>query len=443
MNILIIGSGAREHAMAKALLRSPQKPRLYCCGNSYNPGLLALCEAYWVGNLSCLDEVLEAALKWGLDLVLIGPLAPLKEGLADALNNYDIPTVGPTQKLAQIETSNSFARQLLQKHAIAGAPLYRIFHDLDGVEAFLKQLGNHNYVIKANHLTLAKPVKLAGEHLQTLAEAYHYCETLVLEKQSFLIEEKLEGQTFSLVCVSDGSTILPLPLVQTYKRAFTGNQGPQTPGMGSYSASDHRLPFLKVTDIEAALHINQLTLKALQSEFNASYQGIFSGRFIATKDGVQVLKFSARLGELEALNLLAILDCDFVGLCQALVKSSLSQEKLSFAPFATVCKLAASEGYPEHPLKNTPLDLSSIQNQEQLYIASLNKMDNKLYSTSAHAFAFVGIADNLIQAEKLAEEEMQRARGRLFHRKDIGTYELIEASIRHMQNLRHSQVETV
>src|SRR5690242_2954938 len=148
MKILIIGSGAREHALAKALARSPQKPEIYCFGSTYNPGLLALAADYAVGDLCCLEEVLESAQKWRIHMAIIGPEAPLEVGLADHLAKNQIATIGPTKALAQIETSKAFTRNLLKKYNIPGSPDYRIFNELQGVQDFLKLLGSDNYVIK-------------------------------------------------------------------------------------------------------------------------------------------------------------------------------------------------------------------------------------------------------------------------------------------------------
>jgi len=443
MKTLLIGSGAREHAMAKALARSAQKPEIFCFATTYNPGLMELAQGYHVGDPCSSEEVLDMARKWRVNLALIGPEAPLESGIADALARQLIPTFGPTQALAQIETSKAFARHLLQKYKIPGCPQYQAFTDLTGVQDYLRQLGNNNYVIKANGLAGGKGVKVAGDHLHSLTEAYQYCVQLDRQGQGFLIEEKLLGQEFSLLCFTDGHTTVPMPLVQDHKRARVGNQGPNTGGMGSYTAANHRLPFLSDSDILTAQQINEQTVQALMEETGERYQGILYGGFMATQDGIRVIEFNARFGDPEALNLLAILDSDFLEVCQAILAGKLKPELIKFAPMATVCKYAVPEGYPDHPAKNQVVDLSAVRRPEQLYIAGLHKLDNKLFTTTSRAAAVVGRAKSIAQAEKLAEEEIKRIKGRLFHREDIGKNDLIQACIRHMQDLRHRKHTSV
>ncbi len=437
MNILIVGSGAREHAIVKALQRSPQKPVIFCCATTNNPGIQSLTKKYWVGDINHVDEVVRLAKEWQIEMVIIGPEAPLEQGLADVLWNSSIATIGPTKQLAQIETSKAFTRELQKKYQIPGSPAYRVFRDLDGVRDFLQHLGEGHYVIKANGLMSGKGVKVAGDHLHSLSEAYQFCQELHAQGQSFVIEEKLIGQEFSLLCFSDGNLLVAMPAVQDHKRAFVNDQGPNTGGMGSYSDANHRLPFLTETDIQKAQHINEATVTALTAEFRERYVGILYGSFIATKEGVRLIEFNARFGDPEAMNVLAILETDFVEICRAMVTGRLTRDKVRFANLATVCKYAVPEGYPEHPLKNSMIDVSKIKNQAQLYLAAVNEVNGKLYATGSRAVAVVGVAKTILEAEEIAEEEIKRVQGKLFHREDIGTKELINRRIQQMCELRH------
>ncbi|HSW70540.1 MAG TPA: phosphoribosylglycinamide synthetase C domain-containing protein, partial [Gammaproteobacteria bacterium] len=179
-------------------------------------------------------------------------------------------------------------------------------------------------------------------------------------------------------------------------------------------------------------------IQALMKEVGERYQGILYGGFMATKDGVRLIEFNARFGDPEALNLLAILESDFLEICQAIVIGKLKPELVKFAPLATVCKYAVPEGYPDHPLKNLVVDLSRIKKPEQLYIAGLQIVDNKLFTTGSRAVAVVGKAKSIPQAEKIAEEAIKHIQGRLYHREDIGKNDLIQACVRQMQALRHT-----
>jgi phosphoribosylamine--glycine ligase len=436
MKILIVGSGAREHALAKALARSPQKPEIYCCGTSNNPGIRALTRQYWIGDICNGETIVKQALQWEINLAIVGPEAPLEHGVADALWKNQIATIGPKKKLAQIETSKAFTRNLLKKYQAVGAVEFRAFNELWEVREYLEHLGSNQYVIKADGLMGGKGVKVGGEHLHTFNEAYKFCEELHAQGQPFVIEEKLVGQEFSLMCFCDGTRLIPMPIVQDHKRAYVDDLGPNTGGMGSYSLPNHSLPFLSEKDLETAHRINQAVITALTAEYREPYIGFLYGSFIATKKGVQLIEFNARLGDPEALNVLAILQSDFVKICQAMAAGTLSPEMVEFDKLATVCKYAVPDGYPDNALKDIPIDISAIKNREQVYLAAVNDVDEKLYATGSRAVAVVGIADSVLIAEEIAETEICRITGQLFHREDIGTRDLINRRIRQMQNLR-------
>lgn len=436
MKILIIGSGAREHAIAKALNRSPQKPEIFCCGTSSNPGIHHLANKYWVGDIGDVEEVVKLALNWQIDFAIIGPEAPLEKGLADILWDNKIPTIGPKKKLAQIETSKAFTRELLKKYQIPGSPIYRSFHDVEGVRTFLEELGEGNYVIKANGLMGGKGVKVAGDHLHSIDQAYLFCQELQQLGQSFVIEEKVIGQEFSLLYFCDGYSLIAMPIVQDHKRAFVNDEGPNTGGMGSYSDANHSLPFLTEKDLEKAQHINEAMLSALTAEYREKYIGIVYSSFMATKDGIRLIEYNARFGDPEAMNVLAVLESDFVAICEAMLTGRLSASLIHFANLATVCKYAVPEGYPEQPIKDSIIDISHVIHPEQLYYAAVDERAGKLYATGSRAVAVVGIANTITAAEKIAEEEICRIRGKLFHRTDIGTDALIQRRIEQMRELR-------
>jgi phosphoribosylamine--glycine ligase len=436
MNILVVGSGAREHAIARALNLSKHQPQIYCCGTSHNPGIEEMAQAYWVGDISDIEQVTHQASQWQIMMAIIGPEAPLEHGLADALEACGIAVIGPKKLLAQIETSKAFARDLMQKYGISGLPKYKIFSNSTGVIEFLNELGPNHYVVKANGLMAGKGVKVAGDHLHSYQEALDYCMEIFAQGQSLVIEEKLVGQEFSFMCFSDGNTLVPMPLIQDNKRAYVDDKGPNTGGMGSYSAPDHSLPFLRPSDVESAWNINQQVLNALMTEMNEKYLGILYGGFIATATGVYVIEFNARFGDPESLNVLSILESDFVDLCLSLIQGNLQADQVVFSKKATVCKYAVPDGYPDHPLRHVEIDINKVRNKTYLYLAAVNAAEGKLYATGSRTAAYVGVADNIGLAEQIAEQEISCIEGPLFHRKDIGTSALINKRIEAMQRLR-------
>ncbi len=436
MNILIIGSGAREHAIAFALHRSPQKPAIYCCGASTNPGIKQMTQGYWVGDCSDTAAVAAIAKEWGIHLAIIGPEAPLEKGLADVLWQNDIPTIGPRKALAKIETSKEFARDLMSAHHIPGLPRYRAFHNMEGVSEFLQELGEDGYVVKANGLMSGKGVKVAGDHLHSFAEALAFCEEVLRVQPAFVIEEKLVGQEFSYMAFCDGENLIPMPLVQDHKRAHVNDEGPNTGGMGSYSDANHSLPFLTQEEVTTAWNINEAVFKALSGDVKEKYIGILYGSFIATAKGIYVIEFNARFGDPESLNVLSILTSDFVAVCKAMVSGSLTPDLVEFANKATVCKYAVPEGYPDESIKDTPIEIAAVKNKAYLYLSAVDARDGTIYALGSRTAAYVGVADTITAAEKIAETEVCAIGGRLYHREDIGTERLIQKRVDAMRKLR-------
>ena len=434
--ILLLGSGAREHAIARALACSPQNPAIACLAANKNPGIQKLAEQFKVGSISDPKSVVSFAQKCCAKLAIIGPEAPLEAGVADALWNAGIPTVGPKKAHAQIETSKGFTRDLLAKYNIPGGPLYRRFDSLDGVAEFLEELGEY-YVVKYDGLMGGKGVKVSGDHLHSHDEALDYCTELVNRGGSFVVEEKLIGEEFSLMSFCDGEHLAHMPPVQDHKRAYEGDEGPNTGGMGSYSDADHSLPFLTDDDISHAQQINETTAQALKKEFSEGYKGVLYGGFIATGDGVKLIEYNARLGDPEAMNVLPLLESDFVEVCHGIVNGNLDERNVSFSRRATVCKYAVPEGYPDSPVKGEPIDVSSVTDTSQLYYASVDMKDGTLIEAGSRTVAYVGIAGSLVKAEAKAGAEISKVRGPLFHRTDIGTTELIQKRVEHMQTLRN------
>ena len=434
--ILLLGSGAREHAIARALACSPQNPAIACLAANNNPGIQKLAEEFKVGSISDPKSVVNFAQKCCAKLTIIGPEAPLQAGVADALWNAGIPTVGPKKAHAQIETSKGFTRDLLAKYNIPGGPLYRRFDSLDGVAEFLEELGEY-YVVKYDGLMGGKGVKVSGDHLHSHDEALDYCTELVNRGGSFVVEEKLIGEEFSLMSFCDGEHLAHMPPVQDHKRAYEGDEGPNTGGMGSYSDADHSLPFLTNDDISQAQQINETTGQALKKEFSEGYKGVLYGGFIATADGVKLIEYNARLGDPEAMNVLPLLESDFVEVCHGIVNGDLDERNVSFSRRATVCKYAVPEGYPDSPVKGEPIDVSSVTDTSQLYYASVDMKDGTLIEAGSRTVAYVGIAGSLVKAEVKAATEISKVRGPLFHRTDIGTTELIQKRVEHMQTLRN------
>ena len=433
--ILVLGSGAREHSIIKAIERSSKPNEIFCVASNMNPGIANLCSEFIIDDFNNTEIVTNYATEKNITLAIIGPENPLQKGVADALWNAKIKVVGPKKELAQIETSKAFTRNLLKKHKISGGPKYKTFNSIVGVLSFLEDLGD-NYVVKFDGLAGGKGVKVSGDHLASHKDALTYCEELIHKKHEFVIEEKFIGQEFSLMSFCDGENLKHMPAVQDHKRAFDNDRGPNTGGMGTYSDADHSLPFLRKEEIQKAQDINQATANALKKEFGYGFKGVLYGGFMATKDGVKLIEYNARFGDPEAMNVLSILETDFLDICDGITQGTLDQIDVQFKNKATVCKYAVPEGYPDKPIKGAKIDLSKIKDQDSLFYASVDVIDGAIVEAGSRTVAVVGVDETIEKAENLAQREISKIKGPLFHRKDIGTSMLIQKKIKHMESLR-------
>jgi len=434
--ILIVGSGAREHAIAEALARSPQKPELVCFSGARNPGIAALCAEYGIGSITDPAGVAVFALERAVTLAVLGPEAPLAAGVADALWAAGISVVGPTQSLARIESSKGFARALLEEHGIEGNPFFRRFETMAGAEEVLRNYPAR-HVIKDDGLAGGKGVKVCEDHLLTFEDSVSFCEELIALGHPFVIEEKIEGEEFSLMSFCDGETLRHMPAVQDHKRAFDGDLGPNTGGMGTYTDADHKLPFLSDADIEAAQNINERVARALAEECGAPYQGILYGGFMATAEGVKLIEYNARFGDPECLNLLTLLETDFVAICRAIADGTLADVEVRFAREASVCKYVVPEGYPDTPRKGDVVRLpSDVPESVSVFLSAVDVKDGELIATGSRTVAVVATADSIGEAEALCEQVVRQIPGPFFHRADIGTAKAIKRRVEHMKAVR-------
>ncbi len=434
MKILLIGNGAREHVIAETLCKNKETIlRSYL--KSRNPGIISLSKEFEVGNYSDLKRIRSFAQKVKPDFAFIGPEDPLSHGVVDLLNEINVPSIGPTKSLAKLETSKSFTRNLLKKYKIQGNPKFEIFNknNIKDAKKFIDDL--EQCVIKPDGLTGGKGVKVQGDHFKTKKEALEYCNEVLQTHPFVIVEEKLEGEEFSLQCMTDGKTVIATMPVQDHKRAFSRDFGPNTGGMGSYSCEDHLLPFITKKDVEDGLRMTQKVAEAIYKETGQFYKGVMYAGLIVTKDGVKLLEYNARFGDPEAMNVLPLMETDFVEICNLIINQKLHKTKIKFQHKATVCKYLVPEGYPDNPAKNEKIIVGKTPNNSKIYYASVEQKDDNLYTTPSRAIACLGIADDLEKAEKIAEETTKSIKGKLFHREDIGTKKLIEKRVRHMKEI--------
>lgn len=450
ITILLFGKDGRTDAIAGVLIAAGWRVRLIAFTQFASPGLIRKCQLVQRGNLdvtaSALAEMSAFVAHIGPALVVIGPEEPLAAGLADAVVAMGIPCFGPTKAVARIETSKAWTRLLVEKHGVPGNPEHRVFVDAFGLHEYLRDLGA--FVVKPDGLTGGKGVRVWGDHFTTLAEAESYASYLLQTDGRVLIEEKLDGEEFSLQSITDGDSVIHCPLVQDHKRAFNEDKGPNTGGMGSYSCSDGSLPFLTETDVRMAQAINERVIEAVLKETGTPYRGVIYGGFMATRTGVRLIEYNARFGDPEAMNVLPLFQGDFVDMCLATATGSLGSmlSEVSFEARPTVCKYVVPKSYP---LPDGKGDIVSVP-EETLQIPGLHcfwaaaeKDGEGAIMSGSRALAFVGVADSITEAERIAEEASASVHGNVRHRSDIGTDLALSRRIAHMRAVREGKSVSV
>lgn len=457
MRILLVSSSARGHAIADALKQSPKNPELISIATMANPGIKNLSEEQFVEpRLADFDRILEIVKKTKPDLAVIGPEDPICAGIADVLEHNGVPTVAPSKSLARIESSKAFTRELLKKYEIDASPKFRVFskENREDLNIFIEQECWGEYVVKFDGLKGGKGVKVSGEHLETIADGVKYAESCIEDIGQVVVEEKLIGCEFSLMSFVSGLSVVDCPLVQDHKRAYDGDTGPNTGGMGTYSDADHSLPFLTKEDVGRAKEIQRFTVEALAKEFNphpsplpskgeGTYQGILYGGYMATRDGVKLIEFNCRFGDPEALNILPILSSDFVAICQAIISGELTEEMVTFEKKATVCKYVVPKSYPEGKEevgKEIRVPDSRFQSPDsKIYFGDVSREeDGTLRLGGSRAAGIVGIGDTITDAEGIAQKLCKQVCGPVRFRSDIGTDALIQKRVDLMKRLRSS-----
>ena len=418
-NILLIGSGAREHAIARSCSKSSLNYKIFCIGSGYNPGIMGKCEDLVVANFNDPNVVTNYAKEHKINYAIIGPENPLQAGIADALWKINVKVFGPTQSLARIETSKEFARKMLKDFNIPGGPIFKSFISLKGVEEFCNDLQNE-FVIKFDGLAGGKGVKVFGEHLHGMGQALDYCKNIIDKGGKFLIEEKFIGEEFSLMSFCDGETIQHMPIVQDHKRAYENDTGPNTGGMGAYSPSR-----LINEDLEKKI-INKIikpTLKGLE-KMGTKYNGFLYTGLMIIKNEPFLIEYNVRMGDPECQTLLPKLKTDFLDILLASCDEKLDTINIEWSNNKSLCIVLCSKGYPDKYEKNLEienLETISLNKEEYLFHAGTQKKGEKVYATGGRVLNFVVLSNSFKDArEKIIKKINKLGWTKGFYRKDIG-----------------------
>jgi phosphoribosylamine--glycine ligase len=427
--VLLVGGGGREHAIAHAVADSADAT-LYACASNTNPGIRKLAAGYKNVDETDADAVAQYAESVGARLAVIGPESALQAGVADALDGAGIYAFGPQAEQARIETDKQFQREFMREEGIPGCPEFETFDSADDAAEYLASI-DHDIAVKPRGLTGGKGVRVTGDQVSH-EEAVEYVRESGHEE--WVVEERLVGEEFTVQAfVADGSVRVS-PAIQDHKRAYQGDEGPNTGGMGSYSDTRFELPFMSDEEYDAAVQVIEATVEALDG-----YKGILYGQFMLTSEGPKVVEFNARFGDPEAMNTLPVLESDFVSLL-ATARDGEPLPELAFGAKATVCKYAVPEGYPTNPVAGAEVKIGEAGAESvgaRLFYASVDARENGVFTTTSRSFAVVGVADSIREAEELAEAALAEAGEEgLRVRHDIGTEALLQRRVDHMREIR-------
>lgn len=413
MKVLVIGSGGREHAVVDALSRSPQVEKIYCAPGNAGIAMQAECVALKDTEV---ENLRDFALRNGIGLTVVGPESALVAGVVDVFKAAGLRIFGPSKAAARIESSKEFAKDLMTRYRIPTAG-YRVFSDYGEALEYVKRRPLPA-VLKYDGLAAGKGVVIA----ETLEQAELALKEMLLDDKfgegSVVVEDFLEGPEFSFMCFVSGPKVWPMALAQDHKRAFDGDKGPNTGGMGAYSP----LPFITGEDEKEALErIMRPVAKAMCAE-GLPFEGVLYGGLMKTRQGIKVIEFNARFGDPETEVVLPRLKSDIVDILCAVADGCDTQ--LEWHDFATLGVVLASKGYPDSYEKG--LEIRGLDRVEgRVYHMGTQTDGSRILTSGGRVLFVVGTGANLAEARANALADVKRIDcDNLFYRSDIGHYAL-------------------
>lgn len=409
MNILVIGSGGRCHAIVEALSRSPKATKIYAAPG--NAGIAELAECVAIKDTD-VEKLVEFAKSHDVELTVVGPEAALAVGVVDRFREEGLKIFGPTKAAAEIEASKDFAKRLMVKYDVPTAA-YATFTSFDEAMAYVRQ-GSLPTVLKYDGLAAGKGVVIA----ETMEEAEATLRDMLLDTKfgegRVVIEEFLTGEEFSLMCFVAGNKVAPMPVAQDHKRAYDNDEGPNTGGMGAYT----ELPFITADDHAYAMeHIMQRVADAMVEE-DTPFSGVLYGGLMKTPNGIKVIEFNARFGDPETEVVLPRLKSDAVDAFMAVACGE--KPELEWSDEATLGIVLASKGYPGGYDKGFAIR-GTERVESKIYHMGTALKDGELVTAGGRVMIVVASAPTLEAALAKAREDIALIEcDNLFHRTDIG-----------------------
>ncbi len=412
MKILVLGSGGREHALVWKIKGSPLVETVFCSPG--NAGIALECQ--------CLSgEPVEIARQIGADLVVVGPDGLLADGVVDRLNAAGFLAFGPTQGAAKLESSKIWTKNLLQKYGVPTAK-FAAFEGAEDAKNYLREQPEGAFVVKADGLAVGKGVVVAQTKEAALSGVDEVLgiasQTVEGDAGRLLIEEKMSGPEVSFFALCDGKTLLPLVEVQDHKRAFDGDQGPNTGGMGAYSPVPFWNHELREQVIETIL---EPTLDGLKSE-GVDFRGVLYCGLMLTENGPKVVEYNARFGDPECQILMSLLDCDIVPALVACARGEgLDGIELKWKREWALVVVMAAHGYPASPRRDDAIIGLESVSDVLIFHAGTRAHDGQIVTSGGRVLGVVGTGAGFEAARNRAYEAVAQIHFEGAHfRSDIG-----------------------
>ena len=408
--ILVVGSGGREHAIVKALRRSERVGKIYCAPGNAGIAEEAECVAIGPTDVKALADFAESN---GIDLTVVGPEVALAAGISDEFIGRGLKIFGPTKSAARIESSKEFAKRLMKKYDIPTGD-YETFTDFDSAWEYVKGRPLPA-VIKYDGLAAGKGVVVALSYEEAEAALQDMLLDSAFGEGKVIVEEFLDGPEFSFMCVASGEKVYPLEIAQDHKRAFDGDKGPNTGGMGAYSP----VPFITEDIRREALEKILLPTAAAMVKEGAPFTGVLYGGLILTKEGPKVIEFNARFGDPETEVVLPRLKSDILDLFEAAVAGEDCQ--LEWSDDACLGVVLASEGYPGKYAKGAEIKGMENVKGEACHMGTSRDPEGRLLTSGGRVLMIIGKGKDLNEARSNALADIEKIKcDSLFHRTDIG-----------------------
>ncbi|MDL2123656.1 MAG: phosphoribosylamine--glycine ligase [Deltaproteobacteria bacterium] len=417
MKVLVIGGGGREHALVWKIAQSPTVKNIYCAPGNAGIADLATCLPINSGDI---NKLVEFAKKEKIDLTVVGPEDPLCKGIVDIFEKQGLKVFGANQKAVEIESSKSFAKDLMNKYGINTAA-GKTFTSYKKAEDYIRKTGAP-VVVKADGLAAGKGVFVC----ETVSKAIDALK-LIIKKRAFgdagnkvVVEECLTGEETSFLAFTDGKNLLPLPSSQDHKAIYDNDQGPNTGGMGAYSSAPIIDRYMHKKIME---EIMMPTIQAMASE-GRPYKGVLYAGLMIDKDRIKVLEFNARFGDPEAQPLLMRIKNDIVPIMEATIEGTLDKCKLEIDDRAAVCVVMASKGYPGSYKKGIPISgLKDVKRMKDVVVfhAGTDKKEKTIVTNGGRVLGVTALGNSVKKAISRAYMAASRITwDGVYYRKDIG-----------------------